>query len=147
MNRNKLPADPSSLVLSIIALVLVMPGCCVFPVAFVALIMGIVALVEANKSMDIYRLYPTRYLLESKSNVFTSKVLSIISIVLSSVIITFYLLYWLFSSSILFSLLPEYERIIKERESTVEEYHWEQEYIDYEQDETIENTIYIDSLE
>lgn len=147
MNKNKLPADPSSLVVSIIALVLIMPGCCVFPLAFVALIMGIVALVEANKSMDVYRLNPTQYLLESKSNVFTSKVLSIISIVLSSVIIIFYLLYWLFSSSILFSLLPEYERMIKEQESTAEEFHWEQEYIDYEQDETTENTIYIDSLE
>lgn len=84
MGYNKLPADPLSMVLAIIALVIVAAGCCCYGfTAIVSLVLGIIGWVNANKSLKLYYANPEDYDHRSRSNVYTAKVLNIVAIVLS----------------------------------------------------------------
>ncbi|MFP4844798.1 CCC motif membrane protein [Winogradskyella sp. PE311] len=88
MNQNKLSADPLSLVLGIIALVIGIAGCCCYGItAIVPLILGIIGLVTANKSLRDYRENPDVYSHQSRSNVNTAKIINIIAIVMNGVIV------------------------------------------------------------
>ncbi len=88
MNESNLPADPASLILGIAALVLSFAGCfCYGLVAIVPLIMGIIGLILASKSLKIYRNNPEAYSPQTKSNVSTAKLLSIIAIIFNGLII------------------------------------------------------------
>jgi hypothetical protein len=84
MNYNKLPADPSALILGIISVVIVFPGfCCgLFPV--ISIVLGIVGIISANKSLKEYDVEPSTYNHNSRKNVFAGKVLSIIGLSLST---------------------------------------------------------------
>ena len=87
MMENKLPADPASLILGIIALVLGIAGCCCYGVlAIVPLTLSIVGLVMANKSLKSYKNAPEDYTDVSASNVSTARVINIIAVILNSVI-------------------------------------------------------------
>ncbi|MBC2843540.1 CCC motif membrane protein [Winogradskyella flava] len=90
MNHNKLPADPLSLVLGILALVIGIAGCCCYGItAIVPLILGIIGLVTANKSLRQYGENPEFYSYQSRSNVNTAKVINIIAIVMNGIIVLF----------------------------------------------------------
>ena len=90
MNYNKLPADPLSLVLGILALVVGIAGCCCYGItAIVPLILGIIGLVVANKSLRLYRENPDLYSHQSRSNVNTAKVINIIAIIMNGIIVLF----------------------------------------------------------
>lgn len=83
--QNKLPADPSALILGIIGLVIGIAGCCCYGfTAIIPLGLSIVGLVMANKSMKLYRLNPEEFSESSRSNVSIARVINIISIVLNS---------------------------------------------------------------
>ncbi|MUU78536.1 CCC motif membrane protein [Winogradskyella endarachnes] len=87
MNRNKLSADPLSLVLGVLALIIGLVGCCCYGVtAIVPLIMAIIGLVTANKSIRDFHNNPEAYEPQSLSNVNTAKVLNIIAIILNGII-------------------------------------------------------------
>lgn len=87
MNQNKLPADPLSLILGILALVIGIAGCCCYGVtAIVPLIMAIIGLVSANKSLREFGENPEVYNPQSRNNVSTAKIINIIAIVLNSLV-------------------------------------------------------------
>ncbi|MCA0131476.1 CCC motif membrane protein [Winogradskyella alexanderae] len=98
MHSSKLAADPLALVLGILSLVLGIAGCCCYGItAIIPLVLAIVGLVSANKSLREYRENPQAFSPQSASNVNTAKVLNIIGIVIngfvvliSVVIIAFY---------------------------------------------------------
>ncbi|WP_405251338.1 CCC motif membrane protein [Dokdonia sp. Asnod3-C12] len=82
--HNKLPADPSALILGIVGLVIGIAGCCCYGfTAIIPLGLSIAGLVMANKSMKLYRLNPEEFSESSRSNVSIARVLNIISIILN----------------------------------------------------------------
>lgn len=88
MYKNKLSADPLALVLGILALVIGIAGCCCYGItAIVPLIMAIIGLVTANKSLREYKENPDVYLPQSRSNVNTAKIINIIAIVMNGFIV------------------------------------------------------------
>ena len=87
MSYTKLSADPLALILGILALVLGIAGCCCYGVtALIPLVLGIIGLVLANKSLRDYQQNPEAFSVQSKNNVNTAKVINIIAIVLNSII-------------------------------------------------------------
>jgi len=90
MNHNKLPADPLALILGILALVIGIAGCCCYGItAIVPLIIAIIGLVTANKSLKLYGQNPENYYPQTRSNVNTAKIINIIAIVMNGLIVVF----------------------------------------------------------
>ena len=102
MYQSKLPADPISLVLGIISVVIVLLGCCCGFLVVISLGLGIAGLVMANKSLREYDLAPENYSYQSRSNVNTGKIVSIIGLVLSGLYLLIVAL-WLLVYGELFS--------------------------------------------
>lgn len=87
MNDNKLPADPSSLILGIVALVIGIAGCCCYGIsAIIPLILAIIGLVMANRSIKEYDANPESFSAVSRSNMVTAKVINIIAVVMNGII-------------------------------------------------------------
>jgi len=87
MNQNKLPADPLSLILGILALVIGVAGCCCYGItAIIPLAMAIIGLVAANRSLREFGENPEAYNPQSRSNVNTAKIINIIAIVLNGLV-------------------------------------------------------------
>ncbi|RZJ72434.1 CCC motif membrane protein [Flavobacterium sp.] len=87
MYKEKLPNDQLALVFSIIALALLLLGCCCGLFAIVSLGLAITALVIAVKGLKLYDANPEAYVESSKNNLTASKIMGIIGIVLSAVIL------------------------------------------------------------
>jgi hypothetical protein len=85
--RSKLSADPASMILGIVSLVVVVLGCCCGLVAVVTLAMSIVGLVMANKSLREYAENPDAFSESSRKNVAAAKIICIISTVLSALLV------------------------------------------------------------
>ncbi|BAO54563.1 CCC motif membrane protein [Nonlabens marinus] len=81
--QNKLPADPGAMILGIIALIISLIGCCCGILAIPTVIMSIIGLVWANKSVKAYKMAPDSYNPRSYSNVKSAKIVNIIALVLS----------------------------------------------------------------
>ena len=84
MNYNKLSADPTALILGIIAFVFMILGFCCGLVVFVSLILAIVGLVLSIKSLNDYAANPTIYAPQSRQNVYVAKIICLITTILSS---------------------------------------------------------------
>src|SRR5690606_21355923 len=134
MNQSKLPADPLSLILGIIALVIIIGGCCCYGIpAIISLVLSIIGLMSANRSLAEYDANPEAYSHQSRSNVAIAKVINIIAVILSSlatlIMIGFLILYGTILS---FDLFDNYEfnnRNWDEEEQTDYEYDYEEEQI------------------
>ncbi|WP_395044056.1 CCC motif membrane protein [Flavobacterium sp.] len=87
MNYNKLSADPTALILGIVSLVLMIFGCCCGFVVAIALILSIIGLVMAIKSLNEFDANPENYSIQSRKNVYAAKIICIIGTVLSSLYI------------------------------------------------------------
>ena len=88
MNYNKLSADPLALILGVLALLIGIAGCCCYGItAIIPLIMAIIGLVIANKSLREFGENPEAYSPQTRSNVNTAKIINIIAIVLNSIIV------------------------------------------------------------
>ncbi|WP_299120625.1 CCC motif membrane protein [uncultured Winogradskyella sp.] len=88
MNYNKLSADPLAMILGILALVIGLAGCCCYGLtAIIPLVMAIIGLVTANKSLRDFNQNPEAYSPQSRSNVNTAKIINIIAIVLNGLIV------------------------------------------------------------
>ncbi|WP_396192493.1 CCC motif membrane protein [Flavobacterium sp.] len=90
MNYNKLAADPTSLVLGIVSLVIILLGCCCGIFAVIALVMSIIGLVLAVKSLKEFDQYPDNFSIQSKKNVYAGKIVCLIGLVLSALFIVIY---------------------------------------------------------
>jgi len=88
MNNSKLAADPLALVLGILSLVLGIAGCCCYGItAIIPLVLAIVGLISANRSLKEYRQNPEAFSQQSASNVNTAKILNIIGIVINGFVV------------------------------------------------------------
>jgi len=88
MNQNKLPADPLSLILGVLALVIGIAGCCCYGItAIVPLILAIIGLISANKSLREYGENPEAYNVQTRSNVNTARIINIIAVVLNGLVL------------------------------------------------------------
>jgi membrane-bound ClpP family serine protease len=87
MNTNKLPNDPTALVLGIVALGIIFIGCCCGLFAILSLALSIIALIMAVKSLNEYVRESESYSLASYKNMNAAKVIGIIGIALSSLVI------------------------------------------------------------
>lgn len=149
MNQNKLPADSSAMTLGIIAIVILVVGCCCGLLTYLALILSIIGLVSANKSMRLYALNPQDYSPISYNSVKNARVLNIVAVVLSGLISLGYTIYFLIYGAIFSTMLfniydnyQEFEEINTWKDDSI--------YIDdieeYNQTETIEDTLVLDSI-
>lgn len=105
MNR-RLSADPVALILGITSLMIVFLGCCCGVFVVVSLVISIIGLILANKSIRDYEGAPDQYSANSKNNVFIGKVLNIIALVVSAiallvVVISFAIYGTILSSSVM----------------------------------------------
>ena len=90
MSYNKLAADPTSLVLGIVSLVIILLGCCCGIFAVIALVMSIIGLVLAVKSLKEFDQYPDNFSIQSRKNVYAGKIVCLIGLVLSALFIVIY---------------------------------------------------------
>lgn len=90
MNYNKLAADPTSLVLGIVSLVIILLGCCCGIFAVIALVMSVIGLVLAVKSLKEFDQYPDNFSNQSRKNVYAGKIVCLIGLVLSALFIVIY---------------------------------------------------------
>ncbi|ARN78397.1 hypothetical protein BST97_10590 [Nonlabens spongiae] len=102
----KLPADPLALTLGIVSLVIFLVLCwCYGVIAIITLILGIIGLVQANRSLKIYRSNPDKYSQATFRSVQNGRILNIISVVLSSLVTIGFLILALFFGSIFYSIM------------------------------------------
>ncbi|MEH6534874.1 MAG: CCC motif membrane protein [Psychroserpens sp.] len=146
MSYNKLPADPTAMILGIIGLVIALAGCCCGVFAVVPVIMGIIGLVMANKSLRAYHLNSDVYAPQSRTNVSTAKVLNIIAIILGSLVTIGYILYFVFYGVMVSQIFKEAYNIEQNGDDFY--YEWENDSL-YEDERDYEyerDTIRIDSI-
>jgi len=128
MNTNKLPGDPLALVLGIIALVIGFAGCCCYGVlAIIPLIMAIIGLVVANKSIKEYNANPDVYAYQSRSNIGTAKVINIIAIVFNGLLVLSSIVMLLIYGTIISSAV--FDSIKNERHYKFSDFEQEQDSI------------------
>ena len=97
----KLSADPTAIILGIISLTLLFLGCCCGLFVFVSFSLSIVGIVIVNKSLRDYYAAPDQYDSMSKNNVVVAKVLNIVALVISSLFLIVYIMYFVFFGSLL----------------------------------------------
>lgn len=148
-NQNKLPADPSAMILGIIALVLGVAGCCCYGIsAIVPLILSIIGLVLANKSINEFDLNSEAYSPQSRSNVATAKIINIIALIFNGLIVVVFVIVFTIYGTFLSSAIMEG---IKQSQNN-EYYEWENDTLyDWEDDdeyyESEQDSIQLDSIE
>lgn len=141
MGYNKLPADPTAIILGIVSVVIVGLGCCCGLFAIGSLILGIIGLVMANKSIKLYRHDPENYTSQSRSNTGVGQVICIVGVVISSILVLISLVYWAsFGSQITESFMKEFNKN-KEKNEIQFEGTGSSDYNDAETD-----SIYIDTV-
>jgi hypothetical protein len=102
MNYNKLPADPIALILGIVSLVVGFAGCCCYGIfAFVPILLSIVGLIMANKSLKEFDQNQQVFSPQSRNNVVIAKALNIISIVINSIIFISVIIVFIFYGTLL----------------------------------------------
>lgn len=141
MNYNKLPADPTAIILGIVSIVIVGLGCCCGLFAIGSLILSIIGLVMANKSIKLYRQNPENYSSQSRSNAGVGQVICIVSVVISAIFVLISLVYWaFFGSQLTENILKEFNKNKENNEIQFEE----TDSLDYNDAET--DSIYIDTV-
>ncbi len=94
-HREKLPNADAVLIMGIISIV----GCWCYGI--VGLVLGIVSLILASKSIQLYRENPDRYTEASYSNIKAGRICAIIGIVLAGLYILIIIAYFVFVGSLL----------------------------------------------
>ena len=145
MNQNRLPADSSAMTLGIIALVILLLGCCCGLFSIASVVLSIIGLVSANKSIRLFKENPDVYSSFSYTNVNNAKVLNIVALAVSTIITMCYIAYFMFYGVLLSTILMEaYDN--KENNSN---YEWENDSLFYEEEDRFEiesDSIILDSV-
>lgn len=151
MNNNKLAADPLALILGILSLVLGIAGCCCYGLtAIIPLILAIIGLISANKSLKEYRLHPEAFSTQSANNVNSAKIINIIGIVINGFVFLISLVVIVFYGTMLSSNI--FDELRYEHSTTDEYYDYEMEsetFDDFEEDNNFEeekDSVNIDAL-
>lgn len=156
MNQNKqsLQADPLSLVLGIISLVLGITGCCCYGIpTIVTLILAIIGLIAANRSIRSYEANPEAYSLQTRNNVGTAKVINIIAVIFNGVIVLLVLIVFVLYGTLMSTAVLEGMRNgdFNQEKYDYGDYDWQNDTINvYEEDDYIVreqiDTVKVDSL-
>ncbi len=102
----KLPGDPLALTLGIVSLVIFLVLCwCYGVVAIITLILGIIGLIQANRSLKLYRQNPDKYSQTTLRSVQNGRILNMISVILSSIVVFAMLILAIFFGSLFYSIL------------------------------------------
>ncbi|WP_452230348.1 MULTISPECIES: CCC motif membrane protein [unclassified Lacinutrix] len=145
MNQNKLPADSSAMTLGIIALVILFLGCCCGLFSIVSVILSIIGLVSANKSIRLFKENPDVYSSFSYTNVNNAKVLNIVALAVSGLITMLYITYFMIYGVLISTILMDtYNN--NENDSY---YEWENDSLYYPEEDLFEiesDSIIIDSV-
>ena len=143
MNYNKLPADPTALILGIVALVIGFAGCCCYGVfAIIPLVISIVGLVMANKSLKEFDQNPEAFSQQSRSNVSIGRILNIIALIFNSIVVVLIIIFFaIYGTMLSTELFDEFKNRNKNLEYELEN---DSIYSDYEYIEDIDST-YIDT--
>ena len=96
MMNNKLPNDPVALILGILALVIMFLGCCCGLFTIVSLILSVIGLVLANKSLNEFSREHESYSVASYKNMNAAKIIGIIGIALSILILVSQIAFFVF---------------------------------------------------
>jgi amino acid transporter len=143
MHQSKLPADPTALILGIVALVIGFAGCCCYGLfALIPLILSIVGLIMANKSLKEFDQNPNVFSHQSRSNVSIGRILNIIALIFNGILVLVVIVFFVFYGTILSTeLIDEY----KKRNQNIE-YELENDSVSdrFEYIEEIDST-YVDS--
>jgi len=124
MSQNKLPADSSATILGIISLVIAITlGCCGLSV--VGVVLAIIGLVSANKSLREFAMNPQAYYPSSRGNVQTAKILNIIGLILNGIITLVLLGYLLLYGTFLFTALNQ-SKVIQSSWEDESEYYYDE---------------------
>ncbi len=146
--QNKLPADPSALIIGIVGIVIGLAGCCCYGfTAIIPLVLSIWGLVAANKSIKIYEADPTIYSASSRSNVGISRILNIISIIMNSMFLLVVIGFVSFMG--LAGMQGMFDEIKEGAYPSANEWEYEEgdlEIDELEIDPYIEDTLYIDEV-
>lgn len=103
---DKLPGDPSALTLGIVSLVLFFMGCICYGIpSIITLILGIIGLVIANRSLAAYKSDPSKYSQSTIKSVNAGKIINIISVALSGITCLIFLIVALFFGGIFLSIM------------------------------------------
>lgn len=141
MSYNKLPADPTAIILGIVSVVIVGLGCCCGLFAIASLVLSIIGLVMANKSIKLYKQAPENYTSQSRSNTGVGQVICIVGVVISSVLVLISLVYWaFFGSQLTESFMKEFNKNKEKNEIQFEGI----DSLDYNDAET--DSIYVDTV-
>ena len=128
MYKRKLPADPTSLILGIIALVLGIAGCCCYGIsAIIPLGLGIAGLVMANKSIREYKNNPEAYEQNSYTNVNTARIINIIAVILNGLVLVLFLIIFAIYGTFLSAAILE-----DIRQGNLEQDHYDYENYEWE---------------
>ena len=139
MSESKLPADPLALILGIVALVLGVAGCCCYGItALIPLVMAIIGVVVANKSLKVYRENTEGFSEVSRSNVSMARVINIIAIVFNGLIVSvFIIMFAVYGTFLSSAIMDSYKNGDL---NTTDPYEWETDTIyDYEEDYEYDN--------
>ncbi|MFT5890213.1 MAG: hypothetical protein ACI9Y7_000303 [Dokdonia sp.] len=149
MSESKLPADPLALILGIVALVLGVAGCCCYGItALIPLVMSVIGVVVANKSLKEYKENPEGFSGVSRSNVSMARVINIIAIVFNGIIVLgFVILFIVYGTFLSSEIMDSYKN---GDYNTTDPYEWKTDSLyDYEDEYEIEeiekDTLMIDS--
>lgn len=134
--KDNLPNASTVLTLGIIGVVLFVMLCwCYGVIAIVTLIIGIIGLVMANRSISTYRKNPNDYSRSSYNNVSIGRILSIINVVLSGLVCFAFLILLIIFGSVIFESMDEVMEEIKNNKTYEESYedydYYEDEQYDY----------------
>jgi len=141
----KLPADPLALTLGIVSLVIFLVLCwCYGVVAIITLILGIIGLIQANRSLKTYRSNPDKYSQSSLRSVENGRVLNIISLVLSGIVTLALIIIALFFGSLFYAIMDgDWENLRNLNEFEQEVYGEDDEVLE----ESTEDWIYEDEID
>lgn len=145
MRNSNLPADPTAMILGVIALILSLVGCCCGLFAFIPLILSVIGLVIAHKSLQTYRYNSELYNPQSRSNVYTAKILNIIALIISAGMTLVYVAYFAIYGVVFSEIIKEaYEH---RNENGDFQFEWENDSLNEDYNRDLErDSIYMDSI-
>lgn len=145
MSNNKLPADPLALILGIFGIFTGICGCCLLYgiTSIIPLIISIIGIVVANKSMRLYKEKPEEYSESSRSNVSVGRILNIISVVFNGVIFLIVIVGLLFFGTFFYKMFD----VMKEEGVFDKDYPYKIETIESDSIDNYEDIYEIEEIE